>query len=79
MRPIPPSVRLSFRREFVEEIGKRQNKTKGIAQAAKDRRRQEAEIRDQKYLKISLDERIARAKPGSKEHKKLLILKGPHS
>ena len=52
---------------------KKQNHlTKGILRAKRELKRQEAEARQAKYDALTLDQKIAKAIPGSKEHTKLL-------
>jgi hypothetical protein len=52
--------------------GTKSNHKKGIAAAAKARRREEALARQVQYDKLSLNDKIARAKHGSREHTRLV-------
>jgi len=51
---------------------KQNNLTKGILKAKRERKRLEAAERQKKYDALSLDQKLAKARPGSKEHTKLL-------
>lgn len=52
---------------------KQNNITKGVLRAKRERKRAEAEARQKKYDALSLEQKIAKAVPGSKEHTKLLV------
>lgn len=52
---------------------KKQNHlTKGILRAKKALKRQEAEARQAKYDAMTLDQKIAKATPGSREYNRLI-------
>ena len=55
--------------------GTKTNHKKGIAAQAKARKRQEAEARQARYDKLTIDQKLRQAKCGSKEHTKLLARK----
>jgi hypothetical protein len=54
---------------------KQNNRTKGVAKAAKLQRRKEAEERQASYDKLSIDQKLAQPHLGAKERKKLLARK----
>lgn len=56
--------------------GVKTNHKKGIAAAAKARRREEALARQARHDKLSLSEKIKKARPGSREHARLLKQQG---
>jgi hypothetical protein len=56
--------------------GIKKNHKKGIAAAAKARRREEALARQAQHDKLSLEDKIRKARPGSKEHVRLLSQRG---
>ena len=51
---------------------KENNRTSGKLRAKNLRKRQEAEERQTRYNALSLDQKLAKATPGSREHTKLL-------
>lgn len=59
----------------IQVIRERSKGNKGIAAAAKNRRREEAQARQAAYDKLSLDDKIKSCHPGSRQHKKLVSLK----
>jgi hypothetical protein len=52
---------------------KQNNITKGVLREKRSRKRAEAEARQKKYDALTLEQKIARAVPGSKEHTRLLV------
>ncbi len=48
------------------------NQTSGKAREAKAKRQEEATTRNAVYAALPLDEKLKRAVPGSKQHKRLL-------
>lgn len=51
---------------------KQNNITKGVLREKRARKRAEAEARQKKYDALTLEQKIAKAVPGSKEHTRLL-------
>ena len=54
---------------------KQNNQTKGILKAKRERKRKEAEERQAKHDALSLDQKLAKATPGSREHQRLTKVK----
>jgi hypothetical protein len=52
---------------------KQNNITKGVPREKRARKRVEAEARQKKYDALTLEQKIAKAVPGSKEHTRLLV------
>ncbi len=58
--------------EMLKASKKQNNRKSGAAQANKERKRKEALARQEVYDKLSFEDKVKRAVPGSREHQRLL-------
>ena len=55
----------------IKATKKQNNLTKGVLRAKRERKRLEAIERQKKYDALTLDQKLAKATPGSREHMRL--------